>query len=328
MKKVLAMMLCMAMVLSLAACSSKTNTSGSQTSAQTPPPVEDTTTSTDVAEPIQEDEGNIIVPIPDEYNDLLVIRDAEEYDTEHSKTIIGVYEKKSVEAGEIVHPGEDWGDGWLFDIVEVDQLGYERAMSTDPTGYEIFAVNADGSKHYIKYHPTDVRIMREDTETMYDEEVMAEWSMLNEWAYGIDQNIIDANDDLAPFDMYSYYEGFTYEGDHAYVKYTNPDPEQTDSAILTLSQPTGEGEGKVWCVERVAYSYSDDSEPYVMLIYPVAMGIEQTAEEYYAELQAQCDNGEYPEMLTIEGAVEAFVNSEAWYYETDMSNFEAVEAEG
>lgn len=58
------------------------------------------------------------------------------------------------------------------------------------------------------------------------------------------------------------------------------------------------------------------------------MGIEQTAADYYVELQVQCDNGEHPEMLTIEGAVEAFVNSEAWYYETDMSNFEAVEAEG
>ena len=76
---------------------------------------------------------------------------------------------------------EDAGAGWLFSIGRVDEGTMREMMCQDMSGAEIFARDAEGSS-YIYYHPTDVRFVREDNETMQADQKI--WAVLNEWAWG------------------------------------------------------------------------------------------------------------------------------------------------
>lgn len=131
----------------------------------------------------------LVVDIPDNVIDLVTIETSGEGDTEHVRTLISVSETKSIEAGEKVHPGEDWGDGWLFGILELDQEGYEEWSTYDPTGFRFFAKSDD--KYYIYTHPTDVRLMREEQEDYQD--AFGEWGMLCEWANTIPEQFVKDN---------------------------------------------------------------------------------------------------------------------------------------
>lgn len=272
----------------------------------------------------------IEIPIPTEYLPLLTIEtDGEEGDTNHYQTILTVSETKSIEEGQKDHPGEDWGDGWLFSIAELDQVGFERYLSFDEIGFQIFANAEETNRYYMIETPTDVRIFRE-TEADYTDEDIQEWGLLNEWVLEVPDAIIENNSDLDALDTRVYFSGFTYEGEHRFALYQEPDADG-GSTLITLSQPTGAGDGSIWCVERIQYSFTETAydEPYTRLNFPVAMGYDMTAEAYYAQLQEQCNAGEHPEMLTPEGALDAFIHSEAWLFSsTDINDFEFVTPEG
>jgi len=73
----------------------------------------------------------------------------------------------------------------------------------------------------------------------------------------------------------------TYEGEHIVVKF----PISTgETCQLLLSQPAGEDDSGIWCVERWM-----DGNGTVYYDTPETDG---TALDYYRELQAQCDNGQ------------------------------------
>ena len=311
MKKALALMLSLVMMFSLGACTGSQN-------AKTPANQMTTTSTTTTTTPQQtedKDEKSIEIPIAEEMSDKLTVSyDPAENDSDHVKTLVSVYETKSVEAGNAVHPGEDWGDGWLFGIVELDRVGMERYASYDQTGFEFFAKKADSETYYLYTHPTDVRMMRENDDMYSDEASMAEWTAAVEWAGTMKDTILAANENLEPYSLDSLTNGFTYDGDHKYFSYT----ETIESAegeksqyitIFTLSQPTGTGEDKIWAVERSSYQSPYDDEPYVRLYFPAGLDIDETANEYYAHQQEKADAGEATELLDPRTALLSFIEA-------------------
>ena len=122
---------------------------------------------------------------------------------------------------------------------------------------------------------------------------------------------------------------YTYGGEHVELGYRFPG-EPMDLVLLSLSQPAKQGDGGVWCVERVHYVYTDYDMTDTQLVFPAALGVDQTAADYYADLQAACDAGESPELLTPTGAAVRYARSAAWLFGEDVSasDFEVVESLG
>ena len=110
-------------------------------------------------------------------------------DGEEKNMFFSVSEKASVEAAKA--QGETWsGAGWLFSIGSVDEKTYHEMLCRDMSGVQVFAKDADGN-YYMYYHPTDVRLVREDYSYM-DEELKA-WGELNEWAGSMRETFIEDN---------------------------------------------------------------------------------------------------------------------------------------
>jgi len=122
---------------------------------------------------------------------------------------------------------------------------------------------------------------------------------------------------------------YTYGGEHVELGCRFPG-EPMDLVILSLSQPAKQGEGGVWCVERVRFVYSQYDWTDTHLVFPAALGYDMTAADYYAQLQAACDAGEHPELLTPEGAALAYARRDAWLFGEDVSasDFEVLRSLG
>lgn len=333
-RKLYALALTAALVLGLAACAAGRTSPAASAQAEHAAPEGASETSPARKGPVAEGGGvtlsdGLVLPVPAEYLPLLTVETGEtEGDNAHQHTLASVSETKSIQAGQQDHPGEDWGDGWLFSIVRLDQVGLERFLCYDEMGFFFFAADTKGDAYYIMEHPTDVRLYRTTQEAF--EDAAGEWSALCQWADSVPGDMIAANESLEAFDASEYWEeGFTYEGEHRLALFTEPDSELGSSALIILSQPAGAGEGRVWCVERVQYLFVAGEEPYTRLNFPAAMGYDMAAGEYYDWLQTQCDAGARPELLTPEGALEEFIHSDAWFYpQRDMADFTFVEAEG
>ena len=112
--------------------------------------------------------------VPGDTAELLV---AEAPENAEDGTLFSFSEKASVEAAEAL--GEkDTGAGWLFDIRKVSEEELQELLCADMSGVDVFAKDAEGG-YYLKYHPTDVRLVREGEIT---EEDTAAWSSVCEWA--------------------------------------------------------------------------------------------------------------------------------------------------
>lgn len=123
--------------------------------------------------------------VPAEYNELLEI-DVPEND--ESGTLFSVYEKESIEAAK--KQMENWqGAGWLFSIGRVSEERFQEMRCNDASGVKFFAIGDDGV-HYVLYHPTDVRMVREDYSAP---DVMQGWTVLNEWAAGVPDTFVAEN---------------------------------------------------------------------------------------------------------------------------------------
>ena len=176
-KNLLALALVLVLLsLSLAACAPRSE------EEQTPAAAED----------VVFENGGMQLTIPAAYADLVVV-DAQ---PEEESVFFSVSEKASVEAGEAVHPGEDWGDGWLFSIGRVDPAQLKELRTNDMSGADVFAKDAE--HYYIWYHPTDVRIMREGDITEAD---TAGWTEINEWANSVRETFVAENTGLEPVEM-------------------------------------------------------------------------------------------------------------------------------
>ena len=268
------------------------------------------------------------VPVPAEYLNLLVIETELEAWSAHWTPLISFSERASVEAGQLDHPDEDWGDGWLCTVARLDRIGFEDWASGAESGMTLFAEDGNGA-YYLMMHPTDVRLYRAGDR--FDDTGLDEWEALNAWADALGSDIA-ARSGLTPYDAGDLFtEDYTYGGAHVELGCRFPG-ELKDLVILVLSQPAKQGEGGLWCVERYHEIYSEYDFTATHLVFPAAFGVDMTAENYYARLQAECDAGMHPALLTPQGAALDYARRDAvkWMFGEDVSatDFEYIDALG
>ena len=296
-------LLVLACLLTLSACGGETD---SQEPVQTPPPQdggEDVTVY---------DCAGLEVALPNEYLDQLLV-DTEFPDAEESwKPLISVYEKDSYEAAM-----EDFGGGggFLFGFLVMDQAAFEQHISSDGSGIEVFAT--DGERYYAYTHPTDVQFYRSDAESVPDHPDWPVWEKLCKLGPQVREDFLTRNN-LQSFSVQDFLGRLDESGGHVVLKYYPYFLKDGDTRIynqLLLRQPARQGEGGLWAVEQwldargTQYLYFPDSG--------------KPAAEHYADLQAACDAGEHPELLTPVGAAEAFVK-DYFGHETAEGSFERV----
>ena len=130
--------------------------------------------------------SGITLSIPGEYAEKLVVEDAPE-----DGNLFKVSEKASIEAAK-AQGVEDDGPGWLFSIGTVPEDEAHMMLCGDMSGADIFAKDAENN-FYIFYHPTDVRLVREN----YDDPAEMEgWSELTEWAATVMDTLVADNEGL------------------------------------------------------------------------------------------------------------------------------------
>ena len=197
-----------------------------------------------------------------------------------------VYHRSSYEAGM-----EDFDApmGFLFSFFRYDQVGYEQNYLAvhGGTGQTIFA--RDGAWYYGMAYPTDVQFFTADGDQDTDSADYRRWEYVRSRIPDIQADFIVRNG-LTPYDGGAELDRpFLWEGEHRYVEVHSAD--YAVSLTLLLSQPVTQGSGGIWCVEGSFdnnYGGWGRELPY---------GIQVTAAEYYADLQAQVDAGHRPGLL-------------------------------
>lgn len=239
--------------------------------------------------------GEIQIALPAEHLDLLMVDTAFPDAAERWKPLISVYERASVEAAE-ADWGEGSGAGFLFGVLAMDRAGYEQLLCEALPGVKVIA--AEGERYYARTFPTDVQFYRSGGIDMESAEWRT-WETLNQMDGAVMADMIRRNG-LTPCDGAELFtRSFTWEGPHACLRFCHPGKYGEDAYVLALSQPVRQGAGGVWCVDRWMYEGADP-----MIWFPDT-GL--PAGEYYAGLQAACDAGEHPELLTPAGAAAAFI---------------------
>ena len=179
--------------------------------------------------------------------------------------------------------------GFLFSFFRYDQVGYEQNYLAvhGGTGQTIFARN--GEWYYGMAYPTDVQFYTADGDQDTDSADYRRWEYVRSRIPDIQADFIVRNG-LTPYDGGAELnQPFLWEGEHRYVEVHSAD--YAVSLTLLLSQPVTQGSGGIWCVEgSFENNYGGWSRelPY---------GIEVTVAEYYADLQAQVDQGHRPGLL-------------------------------
>ena len=243
--------------------------------------------------------GGLQAAIPTKYVDLLLVRtDFSRTDpAAHGRPILSVRERASVEAFESDHSDytirSDYDVGYLFGISVLDQADFERYLQSENSGYHVFAADDQGY-YYAQTTATDIQFYRPGGEIDRDSADWANWwEMLETIGDAVCADFLDRNG-LTPYDENALAnQDFTYEGGHAYVNYYPYFTFDGDKRIydtLVLSQPVRQGDGGIWCVERVYDEYGR-----LYLNFPDSG---MAAMDYYTQLQADHDAGKRSDLLT------------------------------
>lgn len=291
-----ALLLVLAMTLSLTGCTGgeKPSNPGTEPSTgvvetETAGPVETAEMSGLLEDAVfYELDDGLTLALPDGIADQLLIfyPDQPPEGEESSRSLLSVYEKKSYEQSM-----DDWGygAGFLFSLDRYSPVQYEQdylACQGGFGGLDIFA--RDDEWYYGWSTATDVQFYRTGGEIDTDSQDWKDW----EEVYGS----IDAiRDDFVVRNGLTAYDGaadlnrdFLWEGEHYYVNWHSSDWSQ--SMTLLLSQPAGQGEGGIWCVEQ----WYDNNYGNQYWVWPRT---DVLAADYYAALQEQADRGERTELL-------------------------------
>jgi beta-lactamase regulating signal transducer with metallopeptidase domain len=246
--------------------------------------------------------GGLTVAIPNEHLDRLIVRTGDELNDD--TVLISVEEKASVEAA-AADGLDDSGLGWLFSIVRYDLVRYERYLCADGSGLSFFAKD---NEWYYGYHTaSDVRFYRSG-DGYSDQAARAQWDLLNNQMGPSVRDDFVVRNHLTPYSDTEARSGYTYGGTHRflnYYPYYSVNGSRDEVYVLVLSQPAKQGDGGIWCVERML-----DSTGYAYLWFPDSG---RPASEYYAELQTQCDAGYNADLLDVESAAIAFLKESGYF---------------
>ena len=265
--------------------------------------------------------GGIQIALPVEYLDQLIVKtgdglcEPEEELPAYPQTLMMVYEKASVDAAEADYGNAD-GIGFLWGFCVLDQVSFEQLLSSDGRGFQLFA-KAD-ELYYVYCFPTDVQFHRNDLAAFTpDSQDFRDWETLNDLGPQVRDDIVERND-LTPYSAGELRnQDFTYASTHAYVEYYpyfTIDGSKREFYTLVLSQPVTQGEGGIWCVERMYDEYGT-----LYLHFP---DTGMAAMDYYRQLQAECDAGRRNDVLTPPGAATLFVEEDFFGSATAKESFE------
>ena len=183
----------------------------------------------------------------------------------------------------------EWG-GWMLDVARYTPVEFEQAYYTwDQIGGASY-LGRDTDWYYVCLTPTDVNFDPE-----HYEDYQSTGAELLTWLEGLADGA-----GLTPMEEDLFYQrvsmNLSYpEGEHYTVLYypyygMSGYEDQADTVYtLILSQPVTQGESGIWCVDRW---YDDAGNKH--LVIPESG---QTMDEYYAGLQAACDEGHRPGLL-------------------------------
>ena len=307
MRRLSAFALVLACVLTLAACGGEEVPEGERPSGDSP------SQDTGGGEVTVYDCGGLQVALPSEYVDQLRV-DVEFPGAEESwKPLIAVYENASYEAAMQDFGG---GGGFLFGLLTMDQAAFEQHISADGSGMEVFAT--DGEHYYAYTFPTDVQFYRSGGEIDTESEDWKTWEELNEIGPQVREDFLTRNN-LQSFSARDFTDQLAAgDGNHVILRYYSYYLKDGDTRLydtLLLRQPARQGEGGIWAVDQWMDEYGGQ-----YLYFPDSG---KPSAEYYADLQAACDAGERPELLTPAGAAANFVE-EFFGHETAEDCFEEV----
>ena len=148
------------------------------------------------------DEGSVYMnsgmklTVPSEYASLVLVSQGNP--AFEADDMFTVRELASVEAGEKIHPGEDWGDGVLVGIGRISEKEVHMMLCGYLNNERPFARDANGD-YYVAFYPSDVRLMREDMENLIGTPDLEQWSALNDWAATVPETFIENNPGLEPW---------------------------------------------------------------------------------------------------------------------------------
>ena len=201
--------------------------------------------------------------VPEEYADLMQIEVPED---DEKGILFAFSEKASIEAAKASGQEAD-GAGWLFSIGVVDEDTMHEMLCSDMLNDRVIATDGE-ENHYICYHPSDVRFVREQYDHI--DEDLAQWSMLNEWASTVPEAFVEENEGLEK-EMYSNSDVSIFLARAAYMDGANYTISTTEYGPM---QPNGVD--AVPFVEQLikgtSVDYVDDEEApdgeYVVLSFP------------------------------------------------------------
>lgn len=253
----------------------------------------------------------VTISVPPEYEDLLVVHSEPENADRYGITLFSVQERASVEQARADGLDAEHGIGLLFSIRGLTRAGFEQHLQG---GFgSIFAMDEARDTYYLLVTPSDFPMYRSGNQAPD----YTQWTELYNLRYTVAETVI-AENGLTPYTADTLRsQPYTYTGSHAYIRFYQHPSDPDDFIILVLSQPVRQGNTGIWCVERWVDPYER-----TYLYFP-RTGI--PAMEYYVQLQAQCDNGQFPAMCTPLGAAKAFVSqhypdvtwTDAYFQETE-----------
>lgn len=240
--------------------------------------------------------GGLTLAIPtDIVEDTMVLFDGDLGDGSEP-VFPAVYHRSSYEAAmeELDSPM-----GFLFNLFRYDQVEYEQdyLAVNGGAGQTIFARN--GGWYYGMAEPTDVQYYTAGGDLSDNDPNYWRWEYVRSRIADIQADFITRNG-LIPYDGRADLEApFLWQGEHRYVECHDAD--YSMSMTLLLSQPVTQGSGGIWCVEGTfENNYGGWSKV-------LPLGLEVTAGEYYADLQAQVDEGHRPGLLDpVQAAMDWF----------------------
>jgi len=253
--------------------------------------------------------AGIDISLPTMYLDQLIVvapRSPKNSSGEGS-VLFSVSERASVEAL-IADYGDNAGGGLLFSISRMNQNQYEQYIMYDTSGRSVFA--RDEEYYYSYNFPTDVQFYRSG-EVYQSSAEWAKWEALSDLGDDVMRDCLVRNELQEYSDTAFYNQPFTYEGEHVFIKYYpyySVDGSTDEFYTLILSQPGRQGEGGLWCVERMIDEFGT-----LYIRFPV--DIPFPAADYYTALQIACDAGSLSEFLTPQGAASYFVQNDGWFYD-------------
>lgn len=194
--------------------------------------------------------------VPDEYAPLVVV--AQRSPLFGGDNLFSVREHASMEAAEKAHPGEDWGEGALFGIGRMSEQEVQALLCGYLVNEKVFARDAEGN-YYVYYHPTDVRLFREDMSNLQDSPDLEQWTALNEWAAGMMADFIEANPQLESWerggsDAERMLSCIAYRNDTFFelrsLEYGELDPDTPENSAAYAKR----------ILDGVSFEYCDESE--------------------------------------------------------------------